>query len=171
MNIFNKLKVGTKIIFGFILVLMMMIGIAVVLSFSLDNLKNDFTFLVEHDQPVLSNAHELAKLIVDMETGERGFIITGANNFLEPYHADHKQLEINIAALQARLTDTNDLALLKQIKSFSEQWSKQVAKPEKVFWMQYVFNLTILFRLKLNIVRSNNVKYDVMFMNNLTIWL
>ncbi|MDM8565243.1 CHASE3 domain-containing protein [Candidatus Halobeggiatoa sp. HSG11] len=72
--------------------------------------------MVDHDQPMLTNAHLLVvlqyvvlnlirhlklnmffgvittfwrttkKLVVDMETGERGFLITGKDNFLEPYH-------------------------------------------------------------------------------------
>ncbi|HID98958.1 MAG TPA: hypothetical protein EYP59_01550 [Thiotrichaceae bacterium] len=86
MNAFNNLKVGNKIIIGYIAVLVLMGSMTTVLLFSLSNLMKDFTFLVEHDQPVLSNAHRLTKLVVDMETGERGFLITGLDEFLEPYH-------------------------------------------------------------------------------------
>ena len=52
MNAFNNLKVGNKIIIGYIAILVLMGSMATVLLFSLSNLMTDFTFLVEHDQPV-----------------------------------------------------------------------------------------------------------------------
>ena len=41
--------------------------------------------LVEHTQRVISNTNETAKLSVDMETGLRGFLISGDESFLSPY--------------------------------------------------------------------------------------
>jgi CHASE3 domain sensor protein len=331
MNIFNNLKVGTKIISGFAIILILMIGMGVTLSFSLNDLKEGFIFLVEHEQPILPNAYQLAKLVVDMETGERGFlitgkeeflepfhagikafnallavekklvsdnppqvallekigqlhdewikqasepeiakrrevnkatvsaeqlqdilkagigknildkirevlaqlesnlrakndlegviltikiaknmvdqetgergfIITGADNFLEPYHAGYKQLAINLAALHSRLTDANDLALLEQVKTLSKQWIEQAAKPEIAARREMNTNSvtmnditamiqagtgkSILDKIRiqfdhfiqtekrlLSIERSNDVRQNVMFINTLTLWL
>jgi signal transduction histidine kinase/CheY-like chemotaxis protein/CHASE3 domain sensor protein len=41
--------------------------------------------MVAHTQKVISEANELTKLVLDMETGQRGFMLTGNNEFLEPY--------------------------------------------------------------------------------------
>ena len=41
--------------------------------------------MIEHDAPLIANARHLSKLVVDMETGQRGFVITGKDEFLEPY--------------------------------------------------------------------------------------
>ena len=77
MNFFNNFNVGKKIIIGYITILTLMIMVTTVLLFSLNNVTKEFNFLVKHDQPVLSNIYLLEKLVVDMETGERGFLITG----------------------------------------------------------------------------------------------
>lgn len=40
---------------------------------------------VEHTDRVIGNANETVKLSIDMETGMRGFLITGDERFLDPY--------------------------------------------------------------------------------------
>jgi hypothetical protein len=94
LNMFRPINIGHKIIIGYLIILILMINMTVVLLFNLKNLANNFTFLVEHDQPVLANAYQLAKLIVDMETGLRGFLLTGQQEFLEPYQNGRKQFAV-----------------------------------------------------------------------------
>ncbi len=43
---------------------------------------------VNHTDQVIARAHGLLKLLVDGETGMRGYLITGDPEFLEPYHAE-----------------------------------------------------------------------------------
>jgi CHASE3 domain sensor protein len=38
-------------------------------------------------QQVLVSANQLERLVVDMETGVRGFVITGQERFLQPWRA------------------------------------------------------------------------------------
>jgi methyl-accepting chemotaxis protein len=42
---------------------------------------------VAHSHEVLDQTSEVPRTLVDAETGERGFVITGKENFLEPYNA------------------------------------------------------------------------------------
>ena len=57
-----------------------------VVFFKMSKVRMQFTFVVEHDTPVMANAHRLLKLVVDMETGQRGFCLTRQEEFLKPYH-------------------------------------------------------------------------------------
>ena len=131
MNFFYNFKVGTKIILGFVIILILMTSMGITLSFSLDNLKNELIFLVEHDQPVLSNAHKLAKLVVDMETGERGFLITGKDEFLEPFYTGIKEFN-SLLAVEKKLVSDNpsQVALLEKIGRLHDEWLKQAGEPE-----------------------------------------
>jgi len=130
MRFFNNLKVGNKIIIGYIIVLIMMIGTAAVLLFSLNNLTKSFTFLVEHDQLVLSNAHRLEKLIVDMETGERGFLITGKDEFLEPYQKGVTEFDALIEIEKQLVSDNpSQVAVLEKIGHLHDEWIQKAAKP------------------------------------------
>ena len=39
----------------------------------------------DHSAVVISKAYQTLQLIIDGETGTRGFLVTGRENFLEPY--------------------------------------------------------------------------------------
>jgi CHASE3 domain sensor protein/putative methionine-R-sulfoxide reductase with GAF domain len=131
LNFFNNIKVGQKIIMGYIAILVLMIGMVFLLFLSLNHLTKDFTFLIEHDQPVLSNAHQLAKLIVDMETGERGFLITGQDEFLEPFEKGMAQF-YTLLELEKKLVSDNlvQLARLEKIEILHKKWIDIAANPE-----------------------------------------
>lgn len=131
MNLFNNIKVGQKIIFGYIVLLMCLVSIIATLLVSLNNLTQDFTFLVEHDQPVLFNAYQLAKLVVDIETGERGFLITGKDEFLKPYQNGFANFEVLLKKEQELVSDNPpQVALLETIRSLHKEWLEKAALPE-----------------------------------------
>ena len=131
MNFFNNLKVGNKIITGYLAILLLMMGMVAMLVFSLNNLTKDFTFLVEHDQPVLANAHQLAKLLVDMEIGERGFLITGKDEFLELFQNGMAQFN-TLIEFEKKLVSDNlaQVAVLEKIERLHNEWIQVAAKPE-----------------------------------------
>jgi signal transduction histidine kinase len=67
--------------------LALVIGAAfVVLLVAVDDLR-DTTRLSRHSQEVLANANELERLVVDLESGQRGFVLTGDERFLDPWRA------------------------------------------------------------------------------------
>ena len=53
---------------------------------NLNVIQKNYEEITTHDIIVLENAQLLQKYIVDAETGQRGFIITGDEQFLEPYY-------------------------------------------------------------------------------------
>jgi len=60
--------------------------------------------LVDHSDEVIAQAHAMQNLLVDMETGLRGYAITGERDFLEPYLRAQPLIEpalANLAALVA----------------------------------------------------------------------
>jgi signal transduction histidine kinase len=131
MNFFNNLKVGQKIIAGNIITLIFLVSIVAVLLSSLTSLTKNFTFLVEHDQPVLSNAYRLEKLVVDMETGQRGFLITGKDEFLEPYHNGLNEFD-SLLEIEKKLVSDNlpQVAILEKLGKLHDEWLEMAGKPE-----------------------------------------
>ncbi len=80
-----KLTIGKKMGLGFGVLLALVAALAVVVLFNLANMHRQFAYVIRHDAPVIANARHLLTLVVDMETGQRGFVITGNDEFLEPY--------------------------------------------------------------------------------------
>ncbi|MCZ6800500.1 MAG: CHASE3 domain-containing protein, partial [Nitrospirae bacterium] len=83
---FYQLQTRQKILLGFSVPLLLMVIIATVVYFSIGTMVDDAQW-VQHTQQVIVGGQELNKLMIDMETGERGFLITGKEPFLEPFHA------------------------------------------------------------------------------------
>jgi len=87
--------------------------------------------VIERDTRVIANSHQIMKLVVDMETGERGFVITGRDEYLEPYHNALNEFDELLAVQRDLLTDEPDqLARLKRIEALVTQWQDRTGRPE-----------------------------------------
>ncbi|NGM49192.1 response regulator [Caulobacter sp. 602-2] len=65
---------------------------------------------VNHSYDQRMQLQTVFSLMQDSETGQRGFVITGQERFLEPYHAAQRRLPAQLAALRAmREHDAGDL--------------------------------------------------------------
>jgi signal transduction histidine kinase len=58
-----------------------------------------------HSQEVLTAASQLERLVVDLETGQRGFILTGEERFLEPWQAARVALSAQASGLERLVAD------------------------------------------------------------------
>lgn len=64
----------------------------------------------------------LEKSLVDAETGQRGFIYTNINDFLNPYTNGKKQLKQNFILFRTDLIqDESQLQILAEINELSQQ--------------------------------------------------
>ena len=130
MKFLDGMKVGKKIAMGYITVVVLVVIAAVFILVSLNSLTNKFTFLVAHDQPVLSNAATLERLMVDMETGLRGYLVGGKKSFLEPYYAGTEAFD-RLMAIQKQLVgdDLPQVERLDKIEVLKNEWIDKVVKP------------------------------------------
>ncbi len=82
---FEKLTFKSRIIMGCSSLLVLMAIVSSIVFFNVKSLL-DATKWVNHTHDVIAHTNLLAKCMVDMETGQRGFMLTGTDNFLEPFH-------------------------------------------------------------------------------------
>ena len=79
---------------------------------------------VEHTDRVINNANEAVKLSVDLETGMRGFLITGDEHFLDPYEVAKPQILGQLRSLQGLVSDNPQQSdRLKRLEALQEDWS------------------------------------------------
>src|SRR3954447_11644880 len=78
---------------------------------------------VEHSYQVQTRSRTLLKLLLDMETGLRGYLLTGEEHFLQPYRASATQIDPALEEL-ARVTDgdTNQERLVANINDLYSRW-------------------------------------------------
>jgi len=85
--------------------LMLVVGAAfAVLLVSVDDLRTSER-LARHSEEVLVSANHLERLVVDLETGQRGFVITGQERFLEPWQAARTSFPEQARTLQRLVAD------------------------------------------------------------------
>ncbi|MGG6240392.1 PAS domain S-box protein [Nodosilinea sp. AN01ver1] len=75
---------------------------------------------VERTDRVLSQANTALKLVVDMETGFRGYLLTGEPEFLEPYERASTLLEPSLEELKTLLTNNPSQVQRIQIQRIVE---------------------------------------------------
>ncbi|MBZ5737463.1 PP2C family protein-serine/threonine phosphatase [Nocardioides mangrovi] len=68
-------------------------------------------------------------LYVDQETGERGFILTGRDEFLAPYDAAGPQIDEDLALLREQVSPSV-WRLVQVMDAAHEQWLRQAVRPE-----------------------------------------
>ena len=79
---------------------------------------------VEHTDRVINNANEAVKLTVDLETGMRGYLLTGDEHFLDPYEMARPRIIVALKTLQ-ELTADNPVQVdrLRRLEAMQEQWN------------------------------------------------
>ncbi len=80
---------------------------------------------VEHTERVIGNAQEVRKLMVDMETGVRGYMLTGEEAFLAPYRLAKPKVDTGLNTLAELVADTpQQVDRLRNIRGQQLQWDR-----------------------------------------------
>lgn len=95
---------GRKIAAGFTLSFLLLIGIGLVAYHSITSLAST-SHLVTHTHLVLEHVAEVLSLLKDAETGQRGFVVTGDESFLEPYQSATNNLHTVVQELRELTSD------------------------------------------------------------------
>lgn len=148
------MSIGRKMGLGFGVLLSLMATLALVMLVHIDNMHRQFAYVIEHNAPVIANAKNLLKLVVDMETGQRGFVVTGKQEFLEPYEKALIDFD-ELIEVEKELVSQNppQLARLEQIEASVERWKSEAARPEIA--MRHKVNRANLDSQRLDTILAN----------------
>jgi methyl-accepting chemotaxis protein len=99
-----------------------MLFISVVVFISVKSLVSNFSW-VKHTYVVLQEASKIEASAVDMETGMRGFLLAGKEEFLDPYKSGKKSFYLQIDKLSKTVSDNPaQVKLLRETKSNIDDW-------------------------------------------------
>ncbi|NBB10368.1 response regulator [Pseudomonas sp. SLFW] len=80
---------------------------------------------VEHTDRVINNINRSLKLSVDMETGMRGFLLTGDERFLDPYEVAKPSIISELNGLEELVADNPDqVDRFKRLAAMQESWNQ-----------------------------------------------
>ena len=124
---FDSLKLSTKMFIGSCSPLFLVIVLGLFSYNALQKMKTNGGE-VEHTYNVLLSAAAIEKSVVDLETGERGFIITGKERFLEPFNKSKQDIFLKISELRKTVSDNPEQTdRLSKIEKLVNNWINLVA--------------------------------------------
>ncbi|HEX8593977.1 MAG TPA: response regulator [Pseudomonas sp.] len=79
---------------------------------------------VEHTDRVINNTNRALKLSIDMETGMRGFLLTGDEHFLDPYEIARPGVNAELKGLEVLVADNPpQVDRLKRLVALQDEWN------------------------------------------------
>lgn len=125
-----NLKLRTKLLSGFGIPIAALIIIASVVFTSLNSMVESNGW-VNHTHEVITSGETIMSSMVDMETGMRGFLVAGKDEFLEPYEGGQKIFAKTISALKQTVDDNpTQVARLEKIEELEKEWEANAAQPQ-----------------------------------------
>jgi PAS domain S-box-containing protein len=117
-----------SVIAGFALLALLLLGNALVTKRQL-NVQVENEGWVAHTSQVLYELQQTESLLLNAETGQRGYLLTGELQYLEPYNRAVSEIDGHIATL-ARATSDNpaELANVAQLRIFAHEKLIELAK-------------------------------------------
>ena len=128
----NKLKLGirSKITLGYIVIILCLLASVIILNNQITSLQKERNFIIKYDSNVKTLTNDIEKYILDMESSQRAFIITGEPSYLEPYENADENWKIDFNELYQQMKDkTSQQEKLKEIEETIEHWIETTGKP------------------------------------------
>ncbi|MDH3665024.1 MAG: CHASE3 domain-containing protein [Alphaproteobacteria bacterium] len=126
----GSLRIGTKFGAAFVAIIAIFPSISAVTYYSLKNIE-EIDAWNTHTYEVLGQANILIGSVVNQETGVRGFLVSGDDNFLEPYLGGKESFRNALNQLLS-LTSENPAQQerLRRIERFEQDWRTTIAERE-----------------------------------------
>lgn len=124
-----NLKIRGKIASGYFVILLLLGLFLLVVSARIAKLEDETVFLSNHDMVVHELTYQIEKNVLDMETGQRGYALTGKIDYLTPYSSGLTEWRIHYHKLNNLISDNpSQVQNLQAVKENIELWIKNAGQ-------------------------------------------
>ena len=118
-----RFTIKLKILSITILIVVCLLVFVILVNQRMNTLQQETDFITHHDREITNLTNQIEKNILDMESGQRGYVITGDDKYLGRYRQGRTDWGTNYDELAA-LNNSNTLQLnrLQSIRSEIEDW-------------------------------------------------
>jgi methyl-accepting chemotaxis protein len=117
------------VLVGVLIPLLLLVVISVIVIQSINSI-NTTNERVEHTYKVLGQAASIIGSAVDMETGMRGYLLAGKEDFLDPYNGGEKATYAKIESLQNTVNDNpKQVSRLTEVEKILREWQEKDTTP------------------------------------------
>ncbi len=125
-----NLKIKTKLSLGYGVMIALLLIISTVTHNGIKSLINT-SYWVEHTHEVIEVGKSISVSMVDMETGLRGYLITGDKNYLEPYFKGNETFnKLIVKGPQLTSDNPTQVSRWNEVKELKNLWINKWASIE-----------------------------------------
>ena len=118
-----------KLVFAFAAIVAL-VALSTVITLNQLNKMQQAVELNNHTFEVIRTSNRLAEAFVNIETGQRGFVITGDEASLQPYHEGKIEAEKDLTVLLQKTSDNPEQQQsLKTMRSLYNDWLNKAIEP------------------------------------------
>ncbi|SON53002.1 methyl-accepting chemotaxis protein [Vibrio tapetis] len=126
---FGNLSLKAKISLGTGVPLILLILLSFI-TLQSSNRQDASSKMVDHTHKVIEQAMRIEGAAVDMETGMRGFLLSGKDEFLSPYNSGKQRFRELVSSLKQTVDDNPaQVERLSKIQSNIDEWIANVTAP------------------------------------------
>lgn len=125
----SSIRTKPKVLLAVSIPLVLLIALGMATLSSISKIR-DTAGWVDHTRAVLAKSQDIVAAAVNMETGMRGFLLAGKDQFLEPYDAGQAAVYDLIEDLQKVVSDNpKQVARLDDVRETLKDWQANVTEP------------------------------------------
>ncbi|NMZ31213.1 methyl-accepting chemotaxis protein [Pseudomonas protegens] len=122
---FSNLSISQKLYAGFGVVLLILLLLVLAALRGFDQVSSSVKSNI-HSYEVLSQSDALLRSLINIETGMRGYALTGRDSFLEPLEQGEKAFTDYYARIKSSTADNPEQqARLERLKALHDQWLRE----------------------------------------------
>ncbi|MDQ0089024.1 two-component system chemotaxis sensor kinase CheA [Paenibacillus anaericanus] len=125
-----KWNLQMKILAGYLIVIIFLIASIGMIHYRISAMQAEIKMITQHDRNISDLTNKLEAHVINMETGQRGFVITGNNIYLEPYTQARLNWEDTYNSLLDEVADNPEqIQNLKSIHNHIVKWINTDGEP------------------------------------------
>ena len=126
----SNIKTQPKVLMAVAVPLLLILGLGVVSVWNLNRMAYTQGW-VDHTQRVLNKGDRIVGAAVDMETGMRGFLLAGQEQFLEPYVSGAERAFSGLEDLRITVSDNpGQVQRLTEVEATLRNWQTEIAEAQ-----------------------------------------
>ncbi len=115
----------------FLVLVVVVVGSALATGVALSKVEAERDVVSNRWQPASVQSRALLTSLVNQETGQRGYVLTGDESFLEPYRNGGLAFRDTLESLQHRFADDEQMSTsLEDVSRAAVRWQQEAATPE-----------------------------------------
>ncbi len=127
----NKYRFGirSKITIGYVVIIICLLAAVLLLNNQIRSLQKERNNLIEYNTEVQTLTNTIEKLVMDMQAGQRGYIITGNETYLDPYYNAGREWETKYEELYQLLkAKPEQQEMLEEARETIETWISEAGE-------------------------------------------